>query len=593
MIKKTIRQMLTAQIFSALTVSLCLLIDSIMIGRYLGVKALAAYGFANPLLLILGAFATMLSAGVQVVCSKSLGRGSQEDTNRGYSSAVIVGLMVAAVFLLIVVPLRSQLAGLLGAGGKEGAEQVIFDDTRNYILGFVIGAPAMMLALVLVPFLQMAGKSTLLIVSVLAMTVADVVFDLLNVLVFQWGMFGMGLASSLSYYVALIIAVFYFLSKKCVFRFSPKYVSGGKILELLRSGLPSVFAMASSVVIVFIMNRLLKNVGGSAAVAAFSVITTLGGSANCISTGVGGVSLTMSGIFYNEEDCGNLRSVTGLLCKYSVFLGIAMGAVLALASPLLVSLFIREAGTAKEYATLGVRLFGLGLIPCALNNTLKSYYQGTEKAYLTAIISIAESAFFPAIVAYILSVPFGTTGAWLYFALGELIALIALGVFILIRTKKLPWQDGAFLLLPEGFSVPAGDLLESDIYTEEDAVRVAEQAGRFCRNKGGDAVSANRIALCVEEMAVNVVQHGFTKDDKPHQLSIRLLSKPDSWILRFRDNCRAFDPITYVPREGKDALGIQLAIALADDSRYTYSLNMNNLTMILGKQALAEGRKAK
>ena len=35
-----------------------------------------------------------------------------------------------------------------------------------------------------------------------------------------------------------------------------------KILELLQSGLPSVFAMASSVVIVFIMNRLLKNVGG-------------------------------------------------------------------------------------------------------------------------------------------------------------------------------------------------------------------------------------------------------------------------------------------------------------------------------------------
>ena len=33
MIKKLIRQMLTAQIFSALTVSLCLLIDSIIIGR--------------------------------------------------------------------------------------------------------------------------------------------------------------------------------------------------------------------------------------------------------------------------------------------------------------------------------------------------------------------------------------------------------------------------------------------------------------------------------------------------------------------------------------------------------------------------------
>lgn len=590
MIKKLIRQMLTAQIFSALTVSLCLLIDSVMIGRFLGVKALAAYGFANPLLLILGAFATMLSGGVQVACSKSLGRGSQEETNRGYSSAIIVALAVAAVFLLLVIPLRSRLAVLLGAGNGEGSDLVIYEDTRNYILGFVIGAPAMMLALVLVPFLQMAGKSTLLIVSVLAMTVADIVFDLLNVTVLHWGMFGMGLASSLSYYAAMLIAGFYFLSKKCVFRFSGKLISGKKIKELLVGGLPSIFAMASSVVIVFIMNRLLKNVGGSAAVAALSVITTVGGSANCISTGVGGVSLTMSGIYYNEEDRGALKSVVGILCKYSVILGIVMGGLLAALSPLLVSLFITEAGEAKDYATLGMRLFALGLLPCAINNTMKSYYQGTEKAYLTAIISIAEGAFFPAIVAYILSVPFGTTGAWLYFALGEAITVLLTGVYIMIRTKKLPFKDGAFLLLKEGFSVPAGDLLEADIYTEEDAVRVAEKAGQFCRAKGGDALSANRIALCVEEMAVNVVQHGFTKDEKPHQLSIRLLSKPESWILRFRDDCRAFDPVSYVPRQGKDALGIRLAIALADESRYTYSLNMNNLAMILGKKTLAENQ---
>ena len=88
MIKKLVRQMLTAQILSALTVSLCLLIDNIMIGRYLGERALTAYGLANPLLLIIGAVGSMLCAGAQVACSKSLGRGDQEETNEGYSSTV-------------------------------------------------------------------------------------------------------------------------------------------------------------------------------------------------------------------------------------------------------------------------------------------------------------------------------------------------------------------------------------------------------------------------------------------------------------------------------------------------------------------------
>ena len=43
MIRKTFRQMLTAQILSAMTVMLCMLVDSIMIGRFLGVDSVAAH----------------------------------------------------------------------------------------------------------------------------------------------------------------------------------------------------------------------------------------------------------------------------------------------------------------------------------------------------------------------------------------------------------------------------------------------------------------------------------------------------------------------------------------------------------------------
>ena len=83
-------------------------------------------------------------------------------------------------------------------------------------------------------------------------------------------------------------------------------------------------------------------------------------------------------------------------------------------------------------------------------------------------------------------------------------------------------------------------------------------------------------------MAGNVIQHGFAPGGKNH-LSIRVLRKPDHWVLRFRDDCRAFDPIHYVPAEGRDALGIRLVLAMADEVRYTYSLNLNNLTLKLAK----------
>ena len=208
--------MLVAQTFSALTVSLCLLIDSVIIGRFLGVDSIAAYQLANPILLFIGAIGSMLAAGVQVACSKSLGRGSQEETNAGYSSSVALTLGISLPFMLVVLLFSGPIATVMGAGSAG----TLFDETKAYLNGFVIGAPASMGALILVPFMQMAGQNGLLVAAVLGMTVADIGLDLLNVLVFHGGMFGMGLASSLSYYIALVVGCIYFLSKKCMFRFS-------------------------------------------------------------------------------------------------------------------------------------------------------------------------------------------------------------------------------------------------------------------------------------------------------------------------------------------------------------------------------------
>ena len=327
MIRKLVKQMLSAQIFSALAVSLCLLVDNIMIGRFYQEQGMASYTLANPLLLSIGAIGSLLAAGVQVACGKSLGSGSKEETNAGYSSAVAFGTAVSVLFAVAVVLFAPFLARAMGAGNSGE----LYDMTKGYLIGFSIGAPGSMGALVLIPFLQMAGQGNLLIVAVLTMTVTDIALDLLNGLVFHWGMFGMGLASSLSYYAAIAVVGTYFLSKRCVFRFSFRWIRLKKIAELFRGGVPAGFNMASSVIMVFLLNRVLRSTGGSSALAAFAVITSLGNAANCITTGVGGVSLTLSGIFFHEEDRTALRTLIRCLSRYGAILGLAMGVFLVCA----------------------------------------------------------------------------------------------------------------------------------------------------------------------------------------------------------------------------------------------------------------------
>ena len=579
MIRKLVRQMLTAQIFSALTVSLCLLIDNIMIGRFLGEKAIAAYGLANPLLLAIGAIGSLLAAGIQMACSRSLGRGSQTETNAGYSSAIAVAGGVSLVFMAAVLLFRSFFARVMGAG-ESG---VLFEQTRDYLAGFSIGAPGSMGALVLVPFMQMAGQSGLLIAAVLSMTVTDVALDLMNVLVFHGGMFGMGLASAISYYAAMIVGAFYFLSSRSVFRFSPGLISRKKIAELFRGGIPAGFSMAASVILVFLMNRILMGCGGSNALAAFTVINSIGGAACCVVTGIGGVSLTLSGIFYNEEDRAGLKALLRLLCRHAVYLGLGMGAVLLIFAPALVSLFIPDAGASRDMAALGLRIYAAGLIPCCLCGALKNAYQATGRVALTEIISLLEGAILPVLAAFLFSRFLGTTGAWLYFGAGEALALLLIGLWIKSRSGKMPWQADAALLLKRGFGVAPDDLMEADIHSLQEVTSAAQQAERFCLAHGESPRLASHIALCIEEMAGNVIQYGFGQDGKPHHLSIRILNKPDHWVLRFRDDCRAFDPVHYVPGEEQQALGIRLVLALAQEAHYTYSMNLNNLVLQLPK----------
>ena len=575
MIKKLVGQMLAAQVLSALTVSLCLLIDNLMIGRFLGEGALSAYGLAGPVLLIIGAMGSMLCAGAQVACGKSLGRGDRVETDVGYSSAVALAAALSLAFTLVVALARVPLARAMGA-----KEPTLLADTSGYMAGFVIGAPASMGALILVPFLQMAGQGNLLIAAVLGMTVADVAMDWLNVTVFHGGMFGMGLASAISYYVAMVIGGSYFLSKHCVFRFSVKGIQWRKIRELLAGGLPTVFGMVSTVALVFAVNWLLLDLGGSAAVAAYAVITSVCNAANCISTGMGGVALTLSGVLYNEEDRAGLAELLALIVRRAVVLGLgAMALLMAFASPL-AGLFIPEGAQSRAMATLGLRMFALGLIPCCISNGLRNCYQGTGRVHMMEVISLMANAVLPTLAAFALGKAAGLNAVWLYFVTGETLALAGIMGYVWLKKGRVTWRAEDILLLRDDFGVPEADRLEVMLKDMDGVMACSRSAAEFCRAHGGSERLAAHLALCVEEMGGNIALHGFAPDGT-NRLSIRLQVKAGRWTLRFRDDCTAFDPVSHVEQSEGDGLGISLAMRMADEARYTYSMNLNNLTLVL------------
>lgn len=584
MIKKLFREMLVTQIVSAMTVTLCMLIDSIMIGRFLGVDSMTAYGLASPLLLIFAALGSMISAGVQVFCGRTMGAGDREGTDSCYSTSVFLAAAISVGGLALVFLLQRPLTTLLGAG-RPGPGNPVFDLTRDYITGFIIGAPAFLCAQIMIPYMQLSGNRSRLVVAVAAMTVADVVFDLLNVFVFHLGTLGMGLASSLSYYIAFFVAVGPFLRKDCIFRFRRGLIRGSTVRELVSEGVPTVVNQISVVLLVFLLNRILMVRGGSVAVAAYSVISTVGNLCYCFGSGVGSVAMMLGAIFYIDEDRTSIRELVRVMTRYAVVLDLAVMAVgLAAAAPL-VELFLGQNVEARELAIQGLRLFVLSIVPSSLNSTYKNYFQGVNRVRLTELISVLQNFLLPGAFALVLSSFLGTTGAWLCFVFGESFTLLVWSILVWRHHKGFSLSAEAYSMLEPDFGVSPEDCLECAVRGEADTVKASEAAERFCRDHGLDKRLSLFIGLCIEEMTVNIVTHGFKGQDRAHNIDVRLVIRPDRRVIRIRDNCVNFDPVHYLELHRKDDptahVGIRMVMAVVKDAAYVNTLGLNNLTLTL------------
>jgi anti-sigma regulatory factor (Ser/Thr protein kinase) len=115
-----------------------------------------------------------------------------------------------------------------------------------------------------------------------------------------------------------------------------------------------------------------------------------------------------------------------------------------------------------------------------------------------------------------------------------------------------------------------------------DVMGISRIAVAFALEKGFEKHKAEIVSLAVEEMAGNIVQHGFT-DDKPRHVHIRMLAKGDELILRFRDDGIPFDPVEKYRKElqyesdPEKGLAIKMMMKLAKDVKYTGPYGMNNL----------------
>ena len=117
----------------------------------------------------------------------------------------------------------------------------------------------------------------------------------------------------------------------------------------------------------------------------------------------------------------------------------------------------------------------------------------------------------------------------------------------------------------------------------DEVVGISQAVQRFCLEKGIDRRRAYLAGLSMEEMAGNIVDHGFAKDKKRHSIDVRVVRKDDDVILRLRDDCVPFDPGERQSLAESDDpsknIGIRMVFKIARDVEYQNILGLNVLTV--------------
>ena len=93
------------------------------------------------------------------------------------------------------------------------------------------------------------------------------------------------------------------------------------------------------------------------------------------------------------------------------------------------------------------------------------------------------------------------------------------------------------------------------------------------------------IAVCFEELAVNVIRYGFPKCKKKPELSVRVVYTGEELTLRMKDNCPMFDVEHFIARDlnmvsdSEKNIGLKLVAGLSDNITYVHSLDSNNVIL--------------
>lgn len=578
MIKKMFRETYLTMIISYLAATIGIVIDGVVIGNFLGIEYTAAYGLAGPVLVFILAITGIFSNGCQNLCAVEMGRGDLKKANRLFSLTVILALICCAILILLINIFVNPLCSLLGA--ENGTS--IYSYLKDYLIGFSFSIPAIAIGFLLIYIRQLEGDKMTVVAATVIMTVVDAIGDISNVFIFKGGMFGMAIATTVSYYSALIFAVIAIIKKGSSYHVDLKNIDWKLAPSIIATGGTNAIEQVFQSLRVMAYNNILVIIAGSAtlgsmAIASYSVRSSIDNIFSSVDQGIAVAMLMLTGLLFGEEDRHSLKELIKTSVKTMIILTMFVWLVVFILAPFLVDMFLNDPA-AKVLAIRCVRIYSFSIPLYGITCMIKRYLQGIHRLGMSNLISACEMIPFSIGSAYVLGKLFGIEGVFVSFSVAEILSILLMFIAATVKKKRIPNKIEDYMMLNNDFGATDSDVFEATLYDMDGVIKASQDISDFCINHGNKK-GAMKYALCVEEMAGNIIKHGF--DGKKHCIEIRMMKKNDGFILRIRDDCKAFNPKEWyqlVKSEDKAShIGIKMVFEMAESIEYVNTMDKNTL----------------
>ena len=572
-------RLLPAQVLLVAVGSVNGIVSSLFASNFLGPEAMSAVGLCSPLNMLMVSVSTVIMGGSVIICGQYMGKDMEERLQDVFSADLTWALIFAAGFTALFVP--ASLFDLTGFLTRDASIRPLLN---SYMLGQAVGIVPLLAGNTFAAFLSMENRTRRTYAASILYIVSNAVLNFLFVVRLKAGIFGLALASSLGGWIFLAFNASAFLSRNSRLRIRAGSIRGDVSGDIFRIGLPGAASNVYQTARGLIVNRLIEAFVGSMGISAFAASDTVMRVFWAIPGGMLAVSRLMMSVSAGDEDRQTLTDVMRVMFRRYLPLMCAVSAGIILCAEPFSSIFYRDPSSAVHIMTVwGYRILPLCMPLSVIYMPFSCFYQLTDRSFLVHLLALLDGVVSVVVFSAVLIPSMGMNSVYVSNVLNGVVTTIVIAAFAWIRAGHIPKNMEELMVIPRELGAPEDMRLDLSVDSMEEVLTIAETLQAFCLSKGIDEKRSYIAALCTEEMAGNIVSHGFTKDGRRHSIDVRAVVKDEEVILRIRDDCVPFDPYERSRlTEGDDILkniGIRMVFACARDVQYKNILGLNALTI--------------